>query len=90
MINNILDGGGVYKRDHILGIELDPTRINVDEFVVPQIEEIRLIRGADGEDYVNVNDLYTMMKIMACKLFPSLSVMLFIKAVIHEFIPARR
>ena len=57
---------------------------------VPQIEEIRLIRGADGEDYVNVNDLYTMMKIMACKLFPSLSVMLFIKAVIHEFIPARR
>lgn len=85
-----LDGGGIYKRDHILGIELDPTRIKVDEVDVPQIEEIRLIRGVDGEDYVNVNDLYTMMKILAYQLFPSLSVLLFVKAVIHEFIPPRR
>lgn len=76
--------------DDIIKIQLKQARKNVGDVIVPQIEEIRLIRGFDGEDYVNINDLYTMMKIIAYRLFPSLSVLLFIKAVIYEFIPPRR
>lgn len=79
-----LDGSGVYNREHILGLEVDPTRICVDDVDVPQIEEIRLIRGADGEDYVNVNDLHSMMRYLVFKLFPSLSSVLLVKRVINE------
>lgn len=76
--------------DDIIKIQLKQVRKNVDDVIVPRIEDIRLIRGFDGEDYVNINDLYTIMKIIAYRLFPSLSVILFVKAVIHEFLPPRR
>lgn len=76
--------------DDIIKIQLKQARKNVDDVIVPRIEDIRLIRGFDGEDYVNINDLYTIMKIIAYRLFPSLSVILFVKAVIHEFLPPRR
>ena len=85
---DILDGGGVYRREHILGL--------VDKFIkqsrvvnVPQIEEIRAIRGADGEDYINLNDLAVMME-MVQYLFPSLSTFLFVKAIINDLKTARR
>ena len=80
-----LDGSGVYRHDAILGPFDKPA--DTSEVFVPQIEEIRLIRGPGGEDYVNVNDLGKMMKILAYKFFSSLSSFLLIKAVINNLKP---
>ncbi len=58
---------------------------------VPQIEEIRMIRGADGEDYINVSDMNIAMKQMAFNMpVPTLSVLSFIKRFTIELITARR
>ena len=43
-----------------------------------QIDEVRAIRGFDGETYVNVNDLAMAMKMVSYRTFPTLSVMNFI------------
>lgn len=81
---NWLDGSGVYRRDHILGIELDVEH-STRQPRVPQIEEIRAIIGYDGETYVNVNDLGIMMRILSFRpRFASMSVFGFIKTVIRE------
>ena len=79
-----LDGAGIYSRDHILGIEHDTPKSST-KTLVPQIEEIRALRGADGETYVNLNDLSVMMGILARRpRFCSMSVWGFIKQVIYE------
>lgn len=82
--NNWLDGSGVYRHDHILGIEQD-VELTKTKTLVPQIEEIRALRGFDGETYVNLNDLSAMMRQLSRKpRFTSISVMGFIKTVINE------
>lgn len=81
---NWLDGSGVYRRDHILGIEQD-VELTKTKSPVPHIEEIRALRGYDGETYVNLNDLSVMMRILARRpRFCSISVMGFIKTIITE------
>ena len=62
---DLLDGSGIYKRDAILG-PFNEDR-DVPTPVAPQIEEVRAIRGFDGEIYVNVNDLAIGMKKVAFK-----------------------
>jgi hypothetical protein len=80
----ITDGSGLYSQDHILG------PFNEDKDVVlkrrvPQIEEIRMLRGADGEDYVNVKDLEKMMwRSKYIPYFTSLSVCMFIKFILKH------
>jgi len=87
MRNNILDGSGIYRQDAILG----PFEEGWDgkNVVIPHIEEIRAIKGADGEDYINLNDLSVMMHMEKFR-FASISVFLFVKTIIEELITARR
>ena len=56
----LTDGSGIYRQDAILG----PFHEDKDgkEVFVPQIEEIRAIRGADGETYYNARDLTIAMR----------------------------
>lgn len=83
------DGSGIYKRDSVLGPFDEPTPKK--KVIVPQIEEIKAIRGADGEDYININDLGVMMDMMKFEPgFASLSVFLFVKTIIKQLITARR
>jgi len=80
MVYNNLDGAGIYRQDAILGPfpETEPK----DKPLAPQIEEVRAIRGADGETYVNVNDLADGMKKIAFNSScTSLSVLRFISIV---------
>lgn len=79
-----LDGAGLYSRDRILGIEHD-VPITKTKTPVPHIEEIRALRGHDGETYINLNDLSVMMRQLSRRpRFCSISVMGFIKTVINE------
>jgi hypothetical protein len=79
-----LDGAGIYSRDHILGIEHD-VDFTTTKPRVPQIEEIRALRGFDGETYINLNDLSVMMRLLSHRpRFCSASVFGFIKTIIHE------
>ena len=76
-----LDGGGIYRQDHILGIERD-VPLRQREPLAPQIEEVRAIRYTDGETYVNVNDLAKGMKKIAFNTnCTSMSVLRFINVV---------
>ena len=87
---NIVDGGGVYRQDAILG-PFDEDRGELEEVVVPQIEEIRAIRGEDGEIYYNAKDLVIAMNQVAMNMpLPTLSVLRFIRMIIIELITARR
>jgi len=75
---DITDGSGIYRREAILGLVDEP--VPNKELFTPQIEEIRMIRGADGEDYINVKDMTMAMKQVAFKMpLPTLSVLAFIK-----------
>lgn len=80
----ITDGSGLYSQDHILG-PFDEDKNVALKHRVPQIEEIRMLRGADGEDYVNLRDLEKMMwKAKYVPHFTSLSVCMFIKFIIKH------
>lgn len=84
-----LDGSGVYRQDAILG----PLREDRDskEVFVPQIEEIRAVRGEDGETYINAKDMIIAMNQVAMTMpLPTLSVLRFIKIIVIELITARR
>ncbi len=88
-MSNIMDGSGVYCQDAILG-PFNEDRDSKEVFV-PQIEEIRAIRGYDGEDYINIKDLGIMMNQVAMNMpLPTLSVLRFIRIVAIELITARR
>jgi hypothetical protein len=85
------DGSGIYKRDSVLGPFDEPTPKTAKEVIVPQIEEIRAIRGADGEDYINLKDLTMMMNQERFRpMFMSLSVYSFTKHIIKQLLIARR
>lgn len=59
--------------------------------LVPQIEEIRMIRGEDGEDYINLSDMTKAMEVVAMDMpTPTLSVLAFIRRFTIELITARR
>lgn len=84
-----LDGSGVYRQDAILG----PFDEDMDskEVFVPQIEEIRAVRGEDGETYINAKDMIIAMNQVAMTMpLPTLSVLRFIKIIVIELITARR
>ena len=86
----ITDGSGIYRQDAILGIEVDKDKTPA-EIYAPHIEELRMIRGEDGEDYINVHDMTTAMKVVAMSMpLPTLSVLAFIKIFALEILTARR
>lgn len=72
-----LDGSGLYNREYLLDIGEEHFKSEMKTFA-PQIEEVRAIRGFDGETYVNVNDLAIAMRMVAFNTFPTLSVLNFI------------
>lgn len=57
---------------------------------VPQIEEIKVIIGEDGEQYINAKDLTVAMRMIAFELVPTMSVLAFIRRITIELITARR
>ncbi len=84
-----LDGSGVYRQDAILG-PFNEDRDSKEVFV-PQIEEIRAVRGEDGETYINAKDMIIAMNQVAMTMpLPTLSVLRFIRIVVIELITARR
>ena len=68
----------------------EPITNNEIKTFVPQIEEIKVIIGEDGEEYINGKDLTIAMKMIAFKLMPTMSVLNFIKRITIELITARR
>jgi hypothetical protein len=76
---------GIYDR-----LVEEPTVKRKVKTFVPQIEEIKVIIGEDGEDYINAKDLTVAMKMIAFELMPTMSVLNFIKRITIEFITARR
>ena len=88
-MSNVIDGGGIYRQDAILG-PFNEDKVSKDIFV-PQIEEIRAIRGVDGETYYNAKDLTIAMTQVAFDMpLPTISVLEFIKRFTFELITARR
>ena len=87
MVNT--DGSGIYRQDAILG-PFDKDKVS-GKVLVPQIEEIRMIRGKDDEDYLNVKDMTIAMTQVAFNMpLPTISVLEFIKRFTFEILTARR
>ena len=76
---------GIYDR-----LVEEPTVKRKVKAFVPQIEEIRVMIGKDGEEYINVKDLIIAMKMIAFNLMPTMSVLAFIRRITIELITARR
>ena len=76
---------GIYDR-----LVEEPTVERKVKAFVPQIEEIRVMIGKDGEEYINVKDLIIAMKMIAFNLMPTMSVLAFIRRITIELITARR
>jgi hypothetical protein len=75
----------------LINIKEPPMDYTNGSALVPQIEEIRMIRGTDGEDYINVSDMTKAMKVVAMNMpTPTLSVLAFIRKLTIELITARR
>ena len=81
--------GKLYDAEYVLGIE-DEVPESTTKTFVPRIEDIRVIVGNDGEEYINCKDLAVVMRKTAMENFPTLSVYNFVKAVFIELITARR
>jgi hypothetical protein len=87
---NDTDGAGIYRQDAILGPFPEPTCIYSDA-CVPQIEEIRVIIGEDGEEYINAKDMTVAMTQIAWSMAtPTAGVLSFVRRFVIEFITARR
>lgn len=87
--DNNLNGSGIYSQDAIIGPF--PESDNISKVLVHQIDEIRAIRGEDGETYYNAKDLTVAMKQVAFSMtIPTLSVLSFIRRMTIELITARR
>lgn len=80
-----LDGAGLYNREYIKDIGEEHYESETEtKSHAPQIEEVRAIRGYDGETYVNVKDLEIAMLMVAFRTFPTLSILKFINTMNHN------
>jgi hypothetical protein len=69
----------------------EPDASNEIKTFVPQIEEIKVIIGEDGEEYINAKDLTIAMTQTAFSMpVPTASVLEFIRRFTIELITARR
>ncbi|RLD57766.1 MAG: hypothetical protein DRI97_04610 [Bacteroidetes bacterium] len=76
---------GIYDR-----LIEEPTVKRETKAFVPQIEEIRVIIGEDGEEYINSKDMTVAMEMIAFNSTPTMSVLAFIRRFTIELITARR